>query len=58
MFLSEEGGLCVLRVKVEGHRDLVKVAGRVPSGTALREPSGAAAAQTSPSVLGAFRPTP
>jgi exodeoxyribonuclease V alpha subunit len=30
-FFSEESGFCVLRVKAEGHRDLVTVIGSVPS---------------------------
>jgi hypothetical protein len=30
-FFSEESGFCVLRVKAEGHRDLVTVVGSAPS---------------------------
>jgi exodeoxyribonuclease V alpha subunit len=30
-FFSEETGFCVLRVKAEGHRDLITVVGSVPS---------------------------
>jgi hypothetical protein len=30
-FFSEESGFCVLRVKADGHRDLVTVIGSVPS---------------------------
>jgi exodeoxyribonuclease V alpha subunit len=30
-FFSEESGFCVLRVKADGHRDLVTVVGSVPS---------------------------
>ena len=30
-FFSEESGFCVLRIKAEGHRDLVTVVGSAPS---------------------------
>jgi len=30
-FFSEDSGFCVLRVKAEGHRDLVTVVGSAPS---------------------------